>query len=543
MRRFGVEQFTGIMARENNRILQKKEGLNSLPSLIPDPGRCRNRPLYPFPVFSPPGCSFSERFPIRLKHPLSEPLCTVLHPRPYGPRAEQVPPSRILREQTAAQRKIHPVFIDAAVQPIHDDSLNTFILSAYHGKSRAERFQIGDSLRLTPGGADKQICRPVPSRRFFKGNHSGKVNPLPSLLLPGKRFKRLSFRPIPRDHKFHPRFIQPAEKGDELLQIFLLCQTSQRQQHCLFLSDSKTLPDPASLRQLDFLFSNQRPVYITEQNGQKIEHPIENTFEAALYRLGTSNLSVAYAMNGKTQYKFIQILDRFEIKDNFGTKKRTKRNYNVHLSKDLMNTLLTEYNLLELKDYRNLPNRKGYRKFYLNLAKMIYLIKYKIDQGQAPYFTVTVDQLAKEFDVTVKDNHDRKKKVTSILNGINKKLERTKFQYQYIKGKGEKWPYTVQFFFDQETLEYFDEKIKAILTSQYHDALKSCFLLNKKGIPVSRHYQYKDFFKLGTGEYYHEFTAWLYSEEDKEIKENIYRDIYIKVVGIRPEDLAVNLNP
>ena len=132
---------------------------------------------------------------------------------------------------------------------------------------------------------------------------------------------------------------------------------------------------------------------------------------------------------------------------------------------------------------------------------------------------------------------------TSILNGINKKLERTKFQYQYIKGKGEKWPYTVQFFFDQETLEYFDEKIKAILTSQYHDALKSCFLLNKKGIPVSRHYQYKDFFKLGTGEYYHEFTAWLYSEEDKEIKENIYRDIYIKVVGIRPEDLAVNLNP
>ena len=73
-------------------------------------------------------------------------------------------------------------------------------------------------------------------------------------------------------------------------------------------------------KQLDFLFSNQRPVYITEQNGQKIEHPIENTFEAALYRLGTSNLSVAYAMNGKTQYKFIQILDRFEIKDNFGTK-------------------------------------------------------------------------------------------------------------------------------------------------------------------------------------------------------------------------------
>lgn len=137
-------------------------------------------------------------------------------------------------------------------------------------------------------------------------------------------------------------------------------------------------------KQLDFLFSNQRPVYITEQNGQKIEHPIENTFEAALYRLGTSNLSVAYAMNGKTQYKFIQILDRFEIKDNFGTKKRTKRNYNVHLSKDLMNTLLTEYNLLELKDYRyikflgKLVNRNG----EIRCLSLVNLIRYQQKAGE-----------------------------------------------------------------------------------------------------------------------------------------------------------------
>lgn len=105
-----------------------------------------------------------------------------------------------------------------------------------------------------------------------------------------------------------------------------------------------------------------------------------------------------------------------------------------------MNTLLTEYNLLELKDYRNLPNRKGYRKFYLNLAKMIYLIKYKIDQGQAPYFTVTVDQLAKEFDVTVKDNHDRKKKVTSILNGINKSWREPNSNTSTSKEKGRSGP-------------------------------------------------------------------------------------------------------
>ena len=108
---------------------------------------------------------------------------------------------------------------------------------------------------------------------------------------------------------------------------------------------------------LEKLFGNQSPIYMTEQNGQKIEHPIENSFEAAIYRLGTSNLTVAYSKDGKSKYKFIQIFDSFEIKDDFSTKKKTKRVYNIHLSKDLLNTLFTEYNLIELKDYRKLPNR------------------------------------------------------------------------------------------------------------------------------------------------------------------------------------------
>lgn len=59
----------------------------------------------------------------------------------------------------------------------------------------------------------------------------------------------------------------------------------------------------------------------------------------------------------------------------------------------------------------------------------------------------------------------------------------------------------------------------------------------QQALPIQR------FFKLGSGEYYQEFTTWLHSEEDKEIKANAYRDTYIKVVGIRPEDLVVNLNP
>ena len=92
---------------------------------------------------------------------------------------------------------------------------------------------------------------------------------------------------------------------------------------------------------------------------------------------------------------------------------------------------------------------------------MIYLIKYKIEQGIEPCFTATVDQLADIFEVHITNNADRKKKVTSILNAINKNLEVTKFKFQYVKGEGDRWAYTVQFLFEEETLNYFDEKTES----------------------------------------------------------------------------------
>ena len=107
--------------------------------------------------------------------------------------------------------------------------------------------------------------------------------------------------------------------------------------------------------------------------------------------------------------------------------------YKVNLSNELKNMMFSGYNLIDLKDYRNLPNKRAYRKFYLNLSMMIFLIKHKIQAGQQPEFTITVDELARHFDVNIANNHDRKKKVTAILNAINKNLTQTKFEYEYIK--------------------------------------------------------------------------------------------------------------
>ena len=288
-------------------------------------------------------------------------------------------------------------------------------------------------------------------------------------------------------------------------------------------------------------FGPIKPVYKTEYEGELIEHPIETFFESALYSLGKNTLSVAYNINGATKYKFIPILESFEIRDNFATKKRTKRMYKVNLSNELKNMMFSGYNLIDLKDYRSLPNKRAYRKFYLNLSKMIFLIKHKIRVGQDPEFIMSVDELARHFDINIANNHDRKKKVTATLNAINKNLTQTKFEYEYIKKENEKWAYSIRFRFSEDTLKYFDEKAKAIITAQYYESLKDAYL-KKKGVQVYDAYKYKDAFQFGSGNLNDEFTDWAYSDEDKELKKQIFRNIYQKIMKMQPKyDYTINM--
>ena len=215
--------------------------------------------------------------------------------------------------------------------------------------------------------------------------------------------------------------------------------------------------------------------------------------------------------------------------------------YKVNLSKELKNLMFSGYNLIDLKDYRSLPNKRSYRKFYLNLSKMIFLIKHKIQAGQEPEFTMTVDELAKHFDINIANNHDRKKKVTAMLNSINKNLTQTKFEYKFVKKENEKWAYTIKFRFSEETLKYFDEKAKAIITSQYYEALKDAFL-RKKNVQVYETYKYKDYFTFGSGEYNEEFTEWAYSDEDRNLKNEIFRSVYINIMKMPPkENYIINI--
>ena len=89
---------------------------------------------------------------------------------------------------------------------------------------------------------------------------------------------------------------------------------------------------------------------------------------------------------------------------------------------------------------------------------MISIVKWKISKGEVPFFTQTVDDLAYIFDINVKENKQRKKQITKVLNAINDKLTTTKFQYEYIKGVNQRYAYTVKFYFSKDTLDFFNEE-------------------------------------------------------------------------------------
>lgn len=303
--------------------------------------------------------------------------------------------------------------------------------------------------------------------------------------------------------------------------------------------DRTKLQRKLSQEQMKDLFGKRSPHYIfKDANGEEIIHPVETVFEAALYKLGLENISYPVVANGTTSYIFIQILTKFEIKTNFKTKKGTKRLYSASLNNLIKDSVYTLYNLIESQDYRILPNK--YRYFYLELSKMIFLIKYKIRSGSLPSYRLTVDQLAKLFNLNFEENKERKRNVTKILNGINRYLKYTNFQFRYIKGENDKWAYTIEFEFSKETLEYFDERYTATFTQRfYSDLLWKYAGLAFPHCSIGRERTAKVAEIKADQNLYEEYLAWANSSQNKALKEEVYRENFFCVFGKQPEDFGL----
>lgn len=268
-------------------------------------------------------------------------------------------------------------------------------------------------------------------------------------------------------------------------------------------------------------------------------HIIENRFECALWAAMTQNLVfVRSKPNGSASVESIQLIKKLDIDYDHTTNKVTKRLYSITLGSTLKDFLFTQYNLIELKDYRNIPNYDGYRMFYMYLSRMIALIKYNKSIQEPPYYRLTVDQLAEIFNYTHKLPSDRKKAVRSTLDKINSHIEHTKFIYEFIKDGGQ-FAYTVQFQFSDEILAYFDEKSKAIFTRALMQACESQFIKdNFKHIQnaMERAKAYTAFItqedKDGNLINRHMFWDWFSSDDNMTIKREIYKKVYYEIFKV-----------
>ncbi|MDY5812921.1 MAG: hypothetical protein SPJ97_00100 [Bacteroides sp.] len=280
--------------------------------------------------------------------------------------------------------------------------------------------------------------------------------------------------------------------------------------------------------------------YIVADGAQPIIHRIETVFESTIYRLGKENIGMPiYDLQTKsTRYNFIQIVTSFDIHGDFTSKKDSKRLYRVKLNRNLLETLFTSYNLIEMKDYKRLPDRKGYRVFYLHLARMIIIIRYRKYQGAMPYYSMTVSELVNLLQIDIEEPKYAKRKVKSVLEDIRKHLGITQFDYEFVKGEGQRFAYTVQFHFSDETLEYFNEKGIRVLSEKFHQTIVQSYVRRyHAGRPWAQVFE-----NLKSDEVEKEqFREWLYDNAmDMEEKTRIYRECFMEVFQQDPQELGID---
>jgi len=286
---------------------------------------------------------------------------------------------------------------------------------------------------------------------------------------------------------------------------------------------------------LEIFGKNGVPVYHNPTG----EQMIENYFESALWIATERNLMME-SSNGKggTTFTGVQIVNKFDIGADLSSKKKVKKTYLVSFSNTIKDLLFTNYNLIELKDYRLIPYERGYRDFYLFLARIIVIVRYKQDkQGEAPCFILSVDEVANIFGLQeYAETREKKRAITRILNKIQKTIQHTNFSYQYVKN-GHKHAYHILFDFKQETLDYFDEKLKATFFQSLLNAFEQDFSASYFG-HLSMYDRIKAMNNLHLTLANNEqdsrkvFIDWMYDTDALDKRLDTFNKVFLKVWGI-----------
>lgn len=157
------------------------------------------------------------------------------------------------------------------------------------------------------------------------------------------------------------------------------------------------------------------------------------------------------------------------------------------------------------------------------------MIKYNKKIGDRDTFVVSIDDLCNIYGVDIGNPKDKKKYITKVLNNMIKDLSNMKFQWQYIKNGG-RYAYFVEFKFSDETLEYFDEQLKAVFFKQLYSELRRMYILSGNDESIQHFNNMQDKLKNLDKKKYME---WIFTDDDdNKVKIKIFNETYLKVYGV-----------
>ena len=263
-------------------------------------------------------------------------------------------------------------------------------------------------------------------------------------------------------------------------------------------------------------------------------HVWDGLFEHSLYRAMKENIIISRKRKDRDEIESFQIIEQLTVhyKNKGISGKRERRIYTVKVSDKLLQNLINEYFLFDYNDYRGLSSSKlsnvgGYRNFYLYMARMIATMKYENKQKQQEpndlKYLISVDDMCNILNINYAEPRDRKKHVKKTLDYLAANLKNTPFTWEFTKQQ-KRFPYFISFNFPNETLAFFDERLKSVFISSLISELKWEYIRkNNPGIVGL------DLVKKMKTISKDDFLKWFFLPDNREEKDRCFKETYVKV--------------
>lgn len=260
------------------------------------------------------------------------------------------------------------------------------------------------------------------------------------------------------------------------------------------------------------------------------DHVFDSLFEYALYRALKENVVFKRKKGDKETFESVQLISHLDVIYNKSSRKLSKRIYSLKLGHKIIENLFKEYHLIDFQDYKRLRSNKissvgSLRNFYIFIARIIAQVRFYQRSNLPETFIVSIDDLCNIFGVNYDAPKNKKSYISRTLNYIQESLHNTKFEWLFVNN-GTKHSYFVQFKFEDDTLNYFDERLKAVFFKKLHNLAEQLYMKEQGDTN-----QYNSMLEAYRNMDKDDFYKWFMSDSSINKKLEIWNDVYAITFG------------